>query len=118
VDDFKRNVLKLAMRQVVAHDGDGEIGFVRPFVASDFESNLSFIDYAVIPPGHSIGLHRHGDNEEVYFIVEGTGVMTTNGVEHRVEQGDLVVNRRYWEHGLRNDSERVLKLLVWEVAFA
>ncbi len=117
MEAFKKNVLKLAKQRVVAHGGDGEIDFVRPFAGDDFETHLSFIDYAVIPPGHSIGRHRHGDNEEVYFVVSGTGHMTTNGMEHRVEPGDLIVNRRNWEHGLYNDSEEALTILVWEVAY-
>ena len=74
MEDFKKNVLKLAKQRVVAHGGKGKIDFVRPFVTSDFETNLSFIDFAVIPPGNSIGRHRHGDNEEIYFIVEGAGI--------------------------------------------
>ena len=71
----------------------------------------------MIPPGHSIGRHLHGENEEIYFIVEGVGTMTTNGVAHRVEKGDLVVNHRHWEHGLHNDSNQPLIALVWEVAY-
>lgn len=116
MDDFKRNVLKLARRPVVAHAGEGEIAFVRPFEGEDFETDMAFIDYVEIPPGCSIGRHQHGNNEEVYFIVSGTGCMTTNGVDHRVETGDLILNRPRWEHGLHNDGEKPLAVLVWEVA--
>ena len=101
---------------VVAHEGQGQIDFVRPFCDGDFDTALSFVDYVEIPPGSSIGVHRHGNNEEIYFIVEGTGAMVTNDETYRVETGDLIVNRRNWSHGLENDTDQRLRVLVWEVA--
>jgi mannose-6-phosphate isomerase-like protein (cupin superfamily) len=110
------NVIDAPKEPTVAHDGRGRIAFVRPFTAGDFESALAFIDYVELPPGSSIGLHTHGNDEEVYFIVEGRGTMTTNAERFAVGAGDLVVNRRHWSHGLENDSDAPLRVLVWDVA--
>src|SRR5690348_12439588 len=110
------NVNDAPKEPTVAHDGRGRIAFVRTFTANDFESDLAFVDYVELPPGSSIGFHRHGDDEEVYFIVEGRGTMTTNGECFAVGAGDLVVNRRQWSHGLENDSDAPLRVLVWDVA--
>lgn len=113
---IRKNVLAAAKELRRAHQGAGRIRFTRPFQEGDFESSLSFVDYVEIPPGASIGVHRHGNNEEIYFIVEGRGVMTTNGESEAVSTGDLIVNRAGWSHGLRNESEGLLRVLVWEVA--
>lgn len=113
---IRKNILDAARTLVVAHEGEGQIHFVRPFSDNDFQTDLSFVDYVEMPPGTSIGVHRHGDNEEVYFIIEGTGSMTTNDEVYPVKTGDLILNRPGWRHGLRNDSDALLRVLVWEVA--
>ena len=112
---IRKNVRAVMQHVHAVHGGLGRIAFARPFSEEDFESALSFVDYVEIPPGASIGIHRHGRTEEIYFIVEGSGLMTTNGQTYPVCSGDLIVNKPDWIHGLVNDSRQVLKVLVWEV---
>ena len=114
---IRKNVFSAPKEWVVAHHGQGKIEFVRPFEDKDAETDLSFVDYVEIPVGASIGIHTHGDNEEIYFIVEGSGTMHTNGEDTKVNAGDLIFNRRGWTHGLKNDSQAPLKVLVWETAY-
>ena len=96
------------------HRGKGNIKVIRPFNEGDFESSWHFIDYAVIQPGSSIGLHTHGDDEELYFIIDGSGMMTVNEETRRVFKGDLILNRRNMTHGLENDGKVDLCILVVE----
>ena len=110
------NLGELALRPVRAHDGDGEIRFARIAEAGAFAGGCNFIDYAELPPGTSIGRHRHADDEEeLYLILAGTGVMWRDGEELAVGAGDLVRNRPGGEHGLRNTGAGVLKLFVVEL---
>ena len=97
------------------HEGKGSIHFLRVFESKDFESNWSFVDRSILPPGSSIGLHKHGQNEEMYFIIEGKGIMTIDGKEREVKEGDLILNKANGTHGLRNESNEVIKILVIEV---
>jgi quercetin dioxygenase-like cupin family protein len=90
---------------------------VRPLAEDTFETDLMFVDYVEIPAGSTIGRHTHGEDEELYFIVEGSGMMHVQGTKRRVDAGDLILNRRGWTHGLVNDSENVIRLLVWQVRF-
>ena len=100
---------------VVAHDGEGLVRSARGLADQDFETNLQFVDYVEMPAGTSIGIHQHGDNEELYFLVEGEGVMTVDGREYLVRTGDLILNERGGTHGLRNESGAPIRLLVWQV---
>lgn len=97
------------------HDGKGSIYFLEVFNKKDFDSNWSFVHRSILPPGASIGLHKHGQNEEMYCILEGTGVMTVDGEEREVKAGDLILNKPNGTHGLRNESQAPLKILVIEV---
>jgi mannose-6-phosphate isomerase-like protein (cupin superfamily) len=100
---------------VVAHGGEGRILFRRLLAAADFESPCNFVDYAVVPPGASIGRHRHGENEELYLVLEGEGTLLLDGQQIPVRAGHVVLNRRGGEHGLVNTSDRPLRLFVVEI---
>jgi mannose-6-phosphate isomerase-like protein (cupin superfamily) len=110
------NVLELEKDQVVAHNGAGKIRFCRPYNSEDFDSNLSFVDYVEVPANCSIGEHRHGNNEEVYFIVSGSGLMRVDGTEFEVKKGDLIPNEPGGTHSLSNHAVDPLCVLVWEVS--
>lgn len=69
----------------------------------------------VIPPGSTIGYHRHGDNEEMYILLEGEGLMTIAGEEVTVGKGDMILNPAGGEHGLVNNSSADIDLLVIQV---
>jgi mannose-6-phosphate isomerase-like protein (cupin superfamily) len=105
----------LPLVEVKAHRGEGMIRFSRVWEASTFRGPWEFVDYAELPPGSSIGEHTHGNNEELYIILEGEGVMRLDGHEFRVRKGSLIRNRPGGTHGLRNDRPSPLKVLVVEV---
>jgi mannose-6-phosphate isomerase-like protein (cupin superfamily) len=104
------------LEPVVAHGGEGSILFGRIFEKGFLRSACNFADYAVIPPGCSIGKHRHGDDEEIYVILEGEGRMFLDGRVHRVGPGSVVLNRPGGEHGLVNDGTEELRIFVVEIA--
>lgn len=77
--------------------------------------NCNFIDCVVIPPGATIGVHTHErDNEELYIVLSGRGVMTIEDQEHDVFEGDVIVNPPGGAHGLRNCGDADIRLVVIE----
>ena len=115
LDMIVKNIYKMTLQEESAHKGKGTIKVIRSFDVTDFDSSWHFVDYAVIPPGSSIGRHAHGDDEELYFIIDGSGTMTVNDEIRRVSKGDLILNKRNMTHGLENDSNVDLHILVVEV---
>lgn len=75
---------------------------------------VKFIHWDVIPPGASIGVHRHDEPEleEWYLCLEGQGVMTLDGQEIVMKPGDVSVCRTGGSHGLRNIGEKDLRIIV------
>ena len=94
------------------HEGLGSIKEQKLFEPSDFKGAWDFAVRLVMPPKTSIGLHRHGDNEEMYIILSGEGLMTLEDKERRVSQGDMILNQPGGQHGLLNDTDSELELLV------
>lgn len=97
------------------HGGIGTIEEVNLYKRGEFETNLKFINYEVMPPGTSIGIHKHGNDEEVYVILEGSGLMVVDGEERQVNAGDVIVNKPFGSHGLINNTKEDLKVFVFEV---
>lgn len=100
--------------RVRAHGGAREIEFAR--VVERPGGSLRFIDLSVLAPGADIGLHTHErDNEEMYVIVSGRGVMSLDGEEFEVGPGDVILNRPGGTHGLRNTGDAELRMVVVEI---
>jgi len=110
------NLHELALDLVRAHGGEGRIGFARVADAGALAGACNFIDYAELPPGASIGRHRHAeDEEELYLVLEGQGSMWRDGEQFEIRTGDLVRNRAGGEHGLCNTGASPLRLFVFEL---
>jgi mannose-6-phosphate isomerase-like protein (cupin superfamily) len=55
-------------------------------------------------PASPFAAHRH-ENAEIWFIVEGRGVLVEDDGERPVEAGDLIAIESGALHGLRTDGE-------------
>ncbi|MCP1103008.1 putative cupin superfamily protein [Aequitasia blattaphilus] len=97
------------------HDGEGELGFIELFGEKDFSSGIRFFHHTVLPPKTSIGIHTHGNDEEIYIVLEGSGVMHLDGKDYEVAKGDVIINQPFGTHGIKNTGDQDLKLLVFEV---
>jgi mannose-6-phosphate isomerase-like protein (cupin superfamily) len=111
------NLDELTTERSRAHGGNGCIDFVRVASADDLDGACNFIDQAVLDPGVSIGRHRHGaEEEEFYLVLSGHGTMWRDGDTFSVRAGDLIRNRPSGEHGLENTGDEPLRLFVFELA--
>jgi oxalate decarboxylase/phosphoglucose isomerase-like protein (cupin superfamily) len=100
----------------VAHDGRGTIEVARA-TTNVPGSACTFIDLCVVPAGNSIGMHAHGiDDEEIYVVIDGHGSMTVDDETFDVGPGDVIVNRPGGAHGLSNDTDAPLRIVVVDIA--
>jgi len=63
---------------------------------------------AVIQPGGEQRIHSHKP-EQVYFILEGNGLMTVGDETQRVGPGDCVFIPSGQPHGLKNEGKTTLR---------
>ena len=103
-----------AFESVRAHGGARDISFARVLARS--RGAIRFIDLSVLGPGADIGRHTHQpDNEELYVVVSGKGLMTLDDREFEVGPGHVIVNRPGGTHGLKNIGAEELRIVVIEV---
>ena len=110
-----KNFLKMEPKLAICHDGEGLVKIVSIYDKEELDTSLQFIHYTVLPPNTSIGLHTHGNDEEFYIIIEGSGIMEVDGQKTHVSKGDTILNKPFGSHALYNTSdEDELKILVFE----
>jgi len=111
-----KNFLTMEPELAICHDGDGLVKIVSIYDKEDLTTSLQFIHYTVLPPNTSIGLHAHGNDEETYVILEGSGIMEVDGQKTQVGKGDTILNKPFGSHALYNTSDtEALQILVFEV---
>ena len=103
-------------RQKSSHGGTGAVDLYEIWENSDFKSDVDFFDRVVVPPGSTVGFHKHGKNEEMYIVLEGTGLMKIENKEISVSKGDMILNPVGGRHGLVNNSSENIDLLVVQIS--
>ena len=66
----------------------------------------------MLPSDTSIGYHQHNMIEEVYYLVSGSGRMTVNDFTWDVTEGDAIPCTLHDSHGLYNNSDEEIELIV------
>ncbi|MFC1528513.1 cupin domain-containing protein [Candidatus Latescibacterota bacterium] len=112
---FDRSLLHPAPR---AHGGKGAIMFRRIWSNENFKTNWYFVDHCLLPPDTSIGYHQHNTIEEVYYVLSGTGRYTVNDKTVDVKYSDALPCRLHDSHGIYNNSNENLEIMVVSVASA
>jgi len=75
------------------HGGQGTVRYRRALDSDVFLTNWAYVDHLLIPPGASDGLHRHKGVEEIYYVLEGSGLAWQDGAVHEIRAGDCVIHR-------------------------
>jgi mannose-6-phosphate isomerase-like protein (cupin superfamily) len=77
-----------------------------------FDSPHLFYDAYCLLPGQYQSVHAHKDSDKVYYVLEGTGHFTIGDQEQDLPRGYTVIARAGVPHGVRNDKDENLVLLV------
>lgn len=117
MSDFRvRNITARPLVASAAHEGRGHVNALRVATRAADDCACEFIDYAEVPPGSSIGDHRHpADEEEYYLVLSGSGRLRLDDEVTTVTAGDLIRNRGGGLHGLANTGDQVLRLFIFAV---
>jgi mannose-6-phosphate isomerase-like protein (cupin superfamily) len=75
---------------------------------AQFGSKNLAITWVDCAPGSMQAVHGHPDNEQVYVIVRGRGVMQVGGEMQEVSEGTLVFIPPGAAHALKNTSDEPL----------
>lgn len=112
------NYLEADMQERPIHEGKGLCLNATVFQDSEIKAPIRFINYTILPPDTSFGLHTHGNDNEFYVVLEGNGIYEQDGEEQPVHAGDIMMNEPNTAHGIRNTGSEPMRLLVFEAVIA
>lgn len=99
------------------HGGTGELDWTEVLAGQEIVGRtLNFIHDNTLPPGVTIGVHPHQDDEEYYLILSGRGRMTLNEQQFDVAPGDIAGVFPGGRHGLENTGSEDMHLIVISMA--
>ena len=78
-----------------------------------FGSEQYFCDLYCLKPGQQQRVHRHQESDKIYYVFEGTGMFHVGGEERSLGPGEIVVAKPGEDHGVRNERDTDLVLLVF-----
>lgn len=98
------------------YGGKGTVRIREVWDQEDFRSYWAYIHHYLVPPGCSIGLHRHDEMEVVYYILKGTGRGTINDATYDIMTGDALSCTLHHAIGVFNNSQEDLEVIACGVS--
>ena len=77
-----------------------------------FSSERLLFDQYCLGPGQAQRVHTHAAEDKVYVVLEGEALFEIGGERELLAEGSAVIARAGVSHGVRNDSDSELVLLV------
>jgi mannose-6-phosphate isomerase-like protein (cupin superfamily) len=80
-----------------------------------FETSRLNVTHVRIHPGETVPAHTHPDEDQVYFVVTGTGAVVLDGVRTEVSAGSSVLIPIGTEHEITNTGSEPLDYVFFVV---
>jgi len=92
--------------------GKGEIDVTRLLDMEQFQGKGRLFAHNKIRPASSIGLHQHNGDFEVFYILNGEGIVDDNGSKAPVKAGDVILTGNGESHSLENTGSSNLEYIA------
>jgi mannose-6-phosphate isomerase-like protein (cupin superfamily) len=81
----------------------------------DMHSPLMFMNEVYVNPVEDLVRHSHGDMEEVFYFLDGTGLMQIEEETYSVAPGDRFIIPARVEHYLQNTGQTPMRFVCFGV---
>jgi mannose-6-phosphate isomerase-like protein (cupin superfamily) len=93
-------------------DGVGTVEVLHVFRSKELKGKTRLFARLRLPTGSSIGFHRHEGEEEIFYILSGTGEVSEGGPLSAVGPGDAVLTGGGGGHSISNTGTAPLEILA------
>lgn len=93
--------------------GKGTIKIIHFFKKEEFKTKVRLCAKLIIPPGCSIGLHQHLEEEEVFLVVKGKGILSDGRENSIIEEGDAILTKNGESHSVENTEKENLEIIAF-----
>ncbi len=93
-------------------EGAGTVEILHVFRSSELKGKTRLFARLRLPVGSSIGYHLHEGEEEIFYILAGSALVTESGEVSRVGPGEAVLTGGGSGHSIENAGTGPLELLA------
>ncbi len=97
-------------------DGEGVTQLIHLSDGSKMK-NARLLAEVTLPPGASIGAHRHDSETEYYIILEGEGSVDDDGEVKPIKAGDVISTGDGASHSIANTGKLPLKFIALIITY-
>ena len=102
--------MKTEVKQV--RGGKGLVTFQHLFQQAEIKARTRLCAKLTLPPGNSIGMHRHDGEDELFVIIKGSGIIDDGTTRKPVGPGDAILTGNGEAHALENTGSDTMELLA------
>ena len=92
--------------------GKGSVEIMHIFKQDELKGKARLCAKITIEPGSSIGLHQHSDEEEIFYIINGKGIVNDNGNISEFRKGDSILTGNGASHSIESIGDEPLEMLA------
>ncbi len=92
--------------------GDGSVQITHILNAGEYKGKSRLVGVIRLEPGCSIGAHIHENEEEVFYIMQGTATYLDGDETVTLNEGDSCVCLGGEKHSIANRSDETLKVFA------
>lgn len=107
----KNNNLESEVRTEM-RGGKGAVTIRHFFKQGEIKAKCRLCSRLILPPGASIGMHKHETEDELFIIESGKGIIDTGREKINVEAGDAILTGNGEEHALINAGSEPLEVIA------
>ena len=94
-------------------NGTGVLTYRHIANADELQPAGRLLAHIIVPPGASIGVHRHHGETEPYYILKGEADFTdADGTVKRVQAGDCCLIADGESHGIANNGTEDMEMIA------
>lgn len=113
----KRHQMRVERREKM-RGGPGHVDVHHIFHKDEIKSKTRLCAILTIPPGSGIGLHQHEAEDELFFIISGSGTIDDGTTKSTIETGDAVLTGNGASHSVINTGTANLEILAVIMPYA
>jgi len=88
------------------------VTFHHYFEKEEIGANVRLCTKLTLPPGVSIGSHRHDSEDELFVVTRGKGLLDDGDTQTLVEAGDTMLTRSGESHAISNCGNEDLEIVA------
>jgi len=92
--------------------GAGAVTVRQFFKPEEITAKTRLCAQLTIPPGAGIGLHQHLQEDEIYIVLQGAGLLDDGHGEKGISAGDAILTGKGESHAVRNTGTENLELIA------